>query len=109
MTCVTGPAGAVAQHELRGVQQLDREPAADLHLTRIERRVDARAALRRPVAHASEPCSSRSAIGVTTLPFDFDIFLRSGSSTQPEIAAFFHGRRSSRDAIATRSRRATCE
>ena len=28
---------------------------------------------------------------MTTLPFDFDIFLRSGSSTQPEIAAFFHG------------------
>ena len=28
---------------------------------------------------------------MTTLPFDFDIFLRSGSRTQPEIAAFFHG------------------
>ena len=26
-------------------------------------------------------------MGVTTFPFDFDIFLRSGSSTQPEIAA----------------------
>ena len=36
----------------------------------------------------SDPCSSSSAIGVTTLPFDFDIFLRSGSSTKPEIAAF---------------------
>ncbi len=31
-------------------------------------------------ARASEPCSSSRPIGVTTLPFDFDIFLRSGSS-----------------------------
>ena len=30
-------------------------------------------------------------MGVTTLPFDFDIFLRSGSSTHPEIAASLHG------------------
>jgi len=30
-------------------------------------------------------------IGVTTLPLLFDIFLRSGSSTQPEIAALRHG------------------
>ena len=28
---------------------------------------------------------------MTTLPFDFDIFFRSGSSTQPEIAALCHG------------------
>ena len=28
---------------------------------------------------------------MTTLPFDFDIFLRSGSSTQPESAACRHG------------------
>jgi hypothetical protein len=28
---------------------------------------------------------------VTTLPFDFDIFLRSGSSTQPEMAVCAHG------------------
>jgi hypothetical protein len=31
------------------------------------------------------------AAGVTTLPFDFDIFLRSGSTMKPEIDAFFHG------------------
>ncbi len=31
-------------------------------------------------------------MGVTTLPFDFDIFLRSGSRIQPEMAAFDHGR-----------------
>ena len=31
-------------------------------------------------------------MGVTTLPFDFDIFLRSGSRTQPEMAASAHGR-----------------
>src|SRR3954467_6727040 len=30
-------------------------------------------------------------MGVTTLPFDFDIFLRSGSTTNPEIAACDHG------------------
>ena len=40
---------------------------------------------------ASDPCSSRRASGVTTLPFDFDIFLRSGSVTKPEIAACAHG------------------
>ena len=33
-------------------------------------------------------------MGVTTLPFDFDIFLRSGSRTQPEMAASVHGRQS---------------
>ena len=40
---------------------------------------------------ASEPCSSSSPIGVTTLPLDFDIFLRSGSRIQPLIAADDHG------------------
>ena len=30
---------------------------------------------------------------MTTLPFDFDIFLRSGSRTHPEIAVCFHGKR----------------
>ncbi len=40
---------------------------------------------------ASDPCSSSRPMGVTTLPLDFDIFLRSGSRIQPEIAAFFHG------------------
>ena len=29
--------------------------------------------------------------GVTTLPFDFDIFLRSGSTMKPEMPAFVHG------------------
>jgi hypothetical protein len=40
---------------------------------------------------ASEPCSSSRPIGVTTLPLDFDIFLRSGSRIQPEMAESFHG------------------
>ena len=31
------------------------------------------------------------AAGVTTLPFDFDIFLRSGSTMKPEMLAFAHG------------------
>ncbi len=31
------------------------------------------------------------AAGVTTLPFDFDIFLRSGSTMKPEMPAFCHG------------------
>ena len=40
---------------------------------------------------ASEPyCSSRS-IGVTTFPLDLDIFFRSGSRIQPEIATSDHG------------------
>ena len=37
--------------------------------------------------------------GVTTLPFDFDIFLRSGSTMKPEIAASVHGARSSSSAL----------
>ena len=40
---------------------------------------------------ASAPCCSIDGIGVTTLPFDFDIFLRSGSRIQPEIATLAHG------------------
>ncbi len=28
---------------------------------------------------------------MTTLPFDFDIFLRSGSTMKPEMLACFHG------------------
>src|SRR5450756_2982684 len=43
---------------------------------------------------ASDPCSSSSPIGVTTLPLDLDIFLRSGSRIQPEMAACAHGRQS---------------
>ncbi len=30
-------------------------------------------------------------MGTTTLPFDFDIFLRSGSRMKPEIIAWCHG------------------
>ena len=41
---------------------------------------------------ASAPNSSMISVGTTVLPFDFDIFLRSGSVTKPEIAARFHGR-----------------
>ena len=40
---------------------------------------------------ASVPYCSRSAIGVIALPFDLLIFLRSGSSTKPEIIACDHG------------------
>ena len=40
-----------AERELRRVEDLDREPATDLHLALVERGVDARAAARRPVAH----------------------------------------------------------
>ena len=40
---------------------------------------------------ASAECRSKTSVGTTTLPLDFDIFLRSGSSTNPLIAAFVHG------------------
>ena len=90
---VTSPVrGSAAERELRRVQQLDREPPADLHLADVEGRVDAGAAARRPVAHAvGAVLLAAGPSGVTTLPLDFDIFLRSGSSTQPEIAACAHG------------------
>src|SRR5215218_3811569 len=40
---------------------------------------------------ASAPYLSRMSVGTTTLPLDFDIFLRSGSTTKPEIAACDQG------------------
>ena len=40
---------------------------------------------------ASEPCSTRRSIGVTTLPLDLLIFLRSGSRMNPLMAACRHG------------------
>src|SRR5215203_2606301 len=40
---------------------------------------------------ASVPYRSRTSIGVVALPFDFDIFLRSGSTTKPEMVACDHG------------------
>ena len=39
----------------------------------------------------SAPCVASRGSGVTTLPRDFDIFLRSGSRTQPEMAASVQG------------------
>ena len=48
---------------------------------------------------ASDPCCCRMSAGVTTLPFDFDIFLRSGSTMKPEIAASVHGARPSSSAL----------
>ena len=41
---------------------------------------------------ASGPNLSRISLGTTTLPLDLDIFLRSGSTTKPEIVAWVHGR-----------------
>ncbi len=50
---------------------------------------------RRPLAAqyrtASDPCWRSGSMGVTTFPTDLDIFLRSGSRIQPEIAACRHG------------------
>ena len=40
---------------------------------------------------ASAPYLSRTSVGTTTLPLDFDIFLRSGSTMNPEITACDHG------------------
>ena len=40
---------------------------------------------------ASAPYFSRTSVGTTTLPLDFDIFLRSGSRMKPEIRACDHG------------------
>ena len=40
---------------------------------------------------ASEPCLRSESIGVTTFPRDLDIFFRSGSRIQPEIAACRQG------------------
>src|SRR5260370_23536498 len=41
---------------------------------------------------ASDPCSSSISTGVTTLPLDLDIFLRSGSRIHPLMLAWAHGR-----------------
>src|SRR3954453_22330610 len=40
---------------------------------------------------ASEPYLFRISDGTTALPLDFDIFLRSGSTTKPEIIERFQG------------------
>ena len=40
---------------------------------------------------ASDPNRSRMSVGTTTLPLDLLIFLRSGSTTKPEMAARRHG------------------
>ncbi len=40
---------------------------------------------------ASAPYLSRMSLGTTTLPLDFDIFLRSGSTMKPEIIACDQG------------------
>ena len=40
---------------------------------------------------ASAPYFSRISVGTTTLPLDFDIFLRSGSTMKPEIIAVRQG------------------
>ena len=86
------------QHELRRVQHLDREAAADLDLRRILRDRTPRPcpAGWRPTSSAPRRsrAAARMSAGVTTLPFDFDIFLRSGSTMKPEIAASVHGARS---------------
>ena len=84
-------AGSKRVHELRGVQHLDRQAPPDLHLLRVlrvEGGIRAQARLRPP---SSAPRRSRarraSPAGVTTLPLDFDIFLRSGSTMKPEMPA----------------------
>ena len=64
----------------------------------IDYRIDIDAAQYRT---ASEPWRSRMSVGVTTLPFDFDIFLRSGSTMKPLIAASDHGARPSSRALRT--------
>ena len=99
------------QHELRGVEHLDREAPADLDLRRVlrvERRVGAEAARRRPVPHRVRAVLREESAGVTTLPFDFDIFLRSGSTMKPEIAASDHGAGRPRGRCAAASRTARC-
>ena len=40
---------------------------------------------------ASAPNFSSRSVGTTTLPLDFDIFLRSGSRMKPETSACDHG------------------
>ena len=91
------------QHELRRVQHLDRQAPADLDLRRVlrvERRVRAEAARMPPsTARRRSRAAARMSAGVTTLPFDFDIFLRSGSTMKPEIAASVHGARPSSSAL----------
>jgi hypothetical protein len=82
------------QREPGGVEHLDREPPADLHLARVlGSKAVSTPGRRSPPSSARRPSRAPRAApsGVTTLPFDFDIFLRSGSSTQPEIAALVHG------------------
>jgi hypothetical protein len=70
--------GLLGEHELARVEELGDQALADLEDALVEGRV----------------FSSRL-MGVTTLPLLFDIFLRSGSRIQPEIATCFQGMLSS--------------
>ncbi len=79
------------QHEPGRVEELDGQPPAHPQLGRIEDHVGASRPLAAQYRIASEPCWRSESIGVTTFPRDFDIFFRSGSRIQPEIAACRHG------------------
>ena len=82
---------AERQGEPAGVEHLDGQPAADLHLRGVERRVDAEPGGRRPVADAVAAVLLEHVEGVVALPLDLLIFLRSGSRIQPLSVACRHG------------------
>ena len=63
------------QRELGGVEQLDGQSTANLHLADVVRGIEAQASGGGPVTHASAPNFSIGSFGTTTLPLDFDIFL----------------------------------
>ena len=81
-----------AEHELGGVEHLHGQPAADLHLALVEGGVQPRAGpSRRASGRRRRRTCPGSRSGTTTLPLDLLIFLRSGSTTKPEISACAHG------------------
>ena len=78
--------------ELRRVEQLDGQPAADLHLALVEGHVHAGSAVGGPVADGVGAELARGAHRVVgVLPADFESFLRSGSTMKPEMAALAQG------------------
>ena len=86
------PSPSRPSDELGRVQHLDREPAPDLHLAEVLGGVGARTTRRRPVAHAVRADLLEQVHRRRHVTRDFDIFLRSGSRTQPLIIAWRHGR-----------------
>ena len=83
---------ADGQRELGGVQQLDGQSTANLHLADVVRGIEAQASGGGPVTHGVRAELLDRLVRHHDVALDFDIFLWSGSRIQPDSVAWAHGR-----------------